>query len=82
MMKQTPKIYTKEITYTYHATSKKKVSDKVMVLIYEDQPDPLNEETANALFAEYPHVKEIHELHEKWGGRWTRAITIRAHKSN
>lgn len=80
--KQTAQEYTKEVTYTHHVTSKHKVSETVTVLIYEDQPEPLNEETAIALFAKYPRIKEIHELHEKWGGRWGRSITTRAHKSN
>lgn len=43
-----------------------------MVLIYEDQPKPLTATQADKLLEQYPDVKEIHELHEVWGGRWTR----------
>lgn len=42
------------------------------VLIYEDQPTRLTRAGADALFEQYPEVKEIHELHPVWGGRWTR----------
>lgn len=66
-----PKVYTKPVTYKYTEGRVKK-SETVTVLIYEDQPEQLTEETAAALFEQYPDVKEIHELNDKWGGRWTR----------
>jgi len=39
------------------------------VLVYEDQAEQLTQAKANELFSEYG-VKEIHELHPVWGGRW------------
>lgn len=42
------------------------------VLIYEDQAEQLTRATANELFITYPEAREIHELHEQWGGRWSR----------
>lgn len=42
------------------------------VLIYEDQPERLTRAAADALFETYSQVKEIHELHPVWGGRWSR----------
>jgi len=44
------------------------------VLIYEDQPEQLTEQAAVELFVQYPSVKEIHEVHDVWGGRWSRSI--------
>lgn len=44
------------------------------VLIVEDQPVQLTQATANELFAQYAEVKEIHELHVVWGGRWSREV--------
>lgn len=43
-----------------------------LVLIYEDQPKQLTPSEAEKLFKQYPQVKDIHELHPVWGGRWTR----------
>lgn len=71
------KEYTKEVTYHYRVNGESK-SYKKTVLIYEDQPEQLNEETAKALFEKYPDVSEIHELHDVWGGRWSRRSIMKA----
>lgn len=69
--------YTKMIKYTYHQNGKK-VTEEVMVLIYEDQPEQLTEATAKALFEKYPEVKAIHELNFEWGGCWARKSIMKA----
>lgn len=61
------------VTYVYW-TGGKKVAEEQKVLIYEDQPEQLTERTALNLFLRFPHITAIHELHEVWGGRWTRPV--------
>jgi len=81
MAKQKPKelIRVEEVAYTFYFNGKK-VSHTQKVLIYEDQPEQLNEGSAAWLFKRFPQCREIHELHDKWGGRWTQSFGYKAQK--
>jgi hypothetical protein len=62
-------IRVEEVTYGYG-----KHKETAKVLIYEDQPNQLTEESAKKIFEQYPECNAIHELHEVWGGRWSKSI--------
>lgn len=59
-----------DVTYTFYREGQK-VTEKHLVLIYEDQPR-LTEEQVIQIFKMNPFIHELHELSETHGGRWTR----------